>query len=74
METEFTKDWQGFKEMASEFLLRMKKPTTTLQQIEGGLKAINLAFIYMTGTDLERYQSEILLNIVHREVDNRLSA
>jgi hypothetical protein len=71
VEEAFTHDWRGFKQLAAEFIATIKKNPTPAQ-IEGGLKAINLAFIYMKGTELDRYQSEILLSIVHREAEKYL--
>lgn len=68
METEFTTDFEGYKRMASELFSAIKRGATKAQ-IDNGLKALGLAFIYMRGTDLDRYQAEIVLTLAHRKAD-----
>lgn len=54
--------------MASELFAAIKRGATKAQ-IDNGLKALGLAFIYMQGTPLDRYQAEIVLTLAHRKAD-----
>jgi hypothetical protein len=66
--SEFDCTFEGFKQQASEFFKRLKKtPAPTDRQIEAGLHALSLAYIYMTGTENERYQCEIMICLADRE-------
>ena len=70
MKSEFETDFNGFKQQASEFFKRLKQDPTAAQ-IDGGLKALALAFLYMTGNENEKYQSEIVLQLAHRKAAER---
>lgn len=59
-----------YKEQAAQFFRRLKdERALTVRQIEAGLHALNLAFIYVEGTENERYQAEIVLTLAHRKAD-----
>lgn len=59
-----------YKDQAAEFFRRLKDERgITEKQIEGGLHALRLAFLYVQGTPNERYQAEILLSLAHRHAD-----
>jgi hypothetical protein len=69
MKNEFKTDFEGFKRMISDFIKRLKaEPPLKAEQIRGGERAIHLAFLYIEGTDMERYGAEICLALLAREV------
>ena len=68
---EFECTFEEFKTQASEFFKRLKgTPKPTSEQIEAGLHALRLAFIYVKGTENERYQAEIVLRLADKHADN----
>lgn len=69
----FECDFRGYKQQACEFFQRLKMVQTLApEQIEAGLHALRLAFIYLAGSDNERYQAEIVLILAQRKADEYL--
>jgi len=66
----FTGDFQGYKELAAQFFRKLKAAQKlTAEQIEAGLHALNLGYIYMKGNENEIYQAGIVLTLAHQHAD-----
>lgn len=65
--------WEEYKEQAATFFRRLKaSPTMTERQVERGLKAIGLAFIYVKEDPMFKGQAQIVLNLAHKKADEFL--
>lgn len=62
----FACDWLGFKAKVKEFLDLL--PGASVEQAEGGYKAISISYLHMEGSDLELYQAKLLLDIANRKM------
>lgn len=68
--TGFECTWEEYKKQASQFFRRLKSlPPPTTEQVENGLKALRLAFIYVTEDPVFKGQALIVLNLAHGEAD-----
>lgn len=70
VESEFAGTFEQFKQLASDFLKRLKAaPAPTGAQVESGLHGLRLAWVYLNGTELDRSQAFTLMTIVDRTAD-----
>ena len=58
-----------FKEHVAEFL-RME-PTSTLEQVQAGVKAVGIYYLAMEGNDLEAHEAGILWEMVTKRLVDR---
>ena len=68
-----TYTFEQFKQLAKSLL--DKAPTATPEGLQNGLKMFNLGFLQLhpDTSKLDRYQAEIVLTLVHRELDTILA-
>lgn len=59
-------DYEGFKQIASDFF-KILKTTTDQERIDAGLKCLGLAYLGMTGNDLEKHQAVILYELANKK-------
>jgi hypothetical protein len=64
----FTMDLNGFKQSAKEFIDKVNAGATR-PQIEAGLRALRLAYIYLKGDDHDREQAITIITLVQRKAD-----
>jgi hypothetical protein len=68
----FECNWDGYAEQGAAFFRRLKSdPPPTPEQVEAGLKALSLAYIYVN-EGIFVGQAAILLNIANRKAEEYL--
>lgn len=61
--------FDDFKKRSKELLDAL--PDLDHDGLDNGIKMLNLSYLNMTGTENERYQASIALQLVHKQIGTR---
>lgn len=63
----FACSFAEFKEQSGQFFKRLKaNPSPTPNQVDNGFKAIGIAYLNMEGSEMEKHQARIVLDLATR--------
>ncbi len=66
--SDFACTFDQYREQAAELFRRLRAaPKPSKEQIQNGVKALGLAFLYLKGSDNEKHQAEVVLSLAYRE-------